>query len=354
MAHSKLALLGLLVAGCHATGPDGAEPIAKGDRHFGIHVTQASDNDYLRAFQAARATGMDMLPLALSWTEVETPSGWDFATLDLIASFFGSHGLPLFLTITSPINTIVATVPSAYQGMAYDDPRLIAGFNRLLDSVRVHLSNVRIDVLILGNEIDATLGTDPGAWARYQAFFEATAARARQLWGQTLVGATITRDGLDLPGVGAAVDRLIAASDLASLTYYPLATDLSVRSPTVAADDVAHVVGRIVDRPIYFQEVGYPTSPMLGSSEDMQRQFATEVFKAWDRYPTRIKYFGWLWLTDLSAQQTDDLIRYYGLGGSPLTVKFGEYLRTLGLRRYDGAGKSAYATVTELLQARGW
>ena len=36
-------------------------------------------------------------------------------------------------------------------------------------------------------------------------------------------------------------------------------------------------------------------------------RIATEVFKAWDRYPTRIKYFGWLWLTDLSPQQTDDL-----------------------------------------------
>ena len=352
---ARLALAVILVSGCQATGPGDPTPVARGSRHFGIHVTPAADNNYLKAFQSARAAGMDMVPLAISWNEIEAAAGWDFATLDLVAAFYGSQGLPLFLTITSPINTVVSTVPVAYQGLPYDDPRLIAGFAGLLDSIRTHLGSLPISVLVLGNEIDATLGSDPADWARYQVLFEAGKARARQLWGPSLaVGTTITRDGLDLANVGAAIDRLIAASDMASITYYPLTPTLSVRSPTTASTDFDRVVQRITARPIYFQEIGYPTSTALGSSDDMQQQFAAEVFKAWDRYPERIKYIGWLWLTDLSQQQTDDLLRYYGITGSPLAFKFGEYLRTLGLRRYDGAVKPGYPGVAAALKARGW
>ena len=351
---ARLALV-LLAAGCQTTGPDTPPTVAKGSRRFGIHITEAADGDYGRAFQAARATKMDMLPFSFSWPTVETPTGWDLSILDIANAFFGPVGLPIYLTLSSPINTVVSEVPSAFRGLRYDDPRLIAGFNRLLDSVRAHTPALRIEVLILGNEIDGLLGTDPAAWARYQTFFEATKAHAKQLWGPaTAVGTTITRDGLELAGVGSAIDRLIAASDLASVTYYPINSDFSVRGPAGAGADFDRVLGRIADRPIYFQVVGYPTSEALGSSEGRQEQFAAEVFRAWDRYPTRIKYVGWLWLTDLSAEQTAAFAKYYGIAGSPVAFKFGEYLRTLGLRRHDGADKPGYAALTALLRARGW
>ena len=49
-----------------------------------------------------------------------------------------------------------------------------------------------------------------------------------------------------------------------------------------------------------------------------------------------------------------DLVRYYGITGSPLAFKFDEYLRTRGLRRYDGAAKAGYPGVVAALKARGW
>lgn len=351
----RAALIAGLVAGCRATEPDQPAAVPKGDRHFGIHVTAAADNDYVRAYQAARAAGVDWTAFAINWTAVETPTGWDTSTLETADAFFGAQGLPLFFTILSPINTTVPEVPVALRGLPYDDPRMIAGFNRLLDTIRVHTPHLRIEVLILGNEIDATLGSDPAAWARYQAFFEATRAKAKQLWGPALaVAPTITRDGLSTPGVGAAIDRLIAAADVASITYYPLTSDVTMRAPATAGPDIDQVVARIAAKPIYFQEVGFSTSSANGSSDEWQRQFAEEVFKAWDRHADRIKYFGWLWLTDLSAQQTDELVRYYGFQGSAPAQRFGEYLRTLGLRNHDGSAKPAYTAVTSLLRVRGW
>lgn len=350
-----LVAFGLLVAACGSTGPDTPAPVAKGDRHFGIHVTAAADGDYVRAYQAARDAGIDLFPLALNWTDLEKPTGWDLATLDIADAFFGPQGLPIYLTITSPINTIVPEVPSRLDGLAFDDAQVIAGFEALLDSIHGHTSHLEIRTLIIGNEIDATLGDDPAAWARYRTFFEATRDHAKSLWGPSLaVGATLTRDGLSRSAVGAAIDGLIAASDLASITYYPIAGDFVVRGPSVAGADLDGVVARIASKPIYFQEVGYPSSSVIGGSEETQRQFAEAVFEAWDRHPDRIKYFAWLWLTDLSAQQTADLVRYYGAEGTAIATNLGEYLRTLGLRRHDGGPKPAYTAIAEMLRARGW
>ena len=347
-------LLSAVLAGCQSTGPTPPDVVAKGDRRFGVHITEASDRDFGRAFQSARATGMDLVPFGLPWTAIETPGGWDTNLLQIANTFFAAQGLPLYFTVLSPINTIVAEVPAAYRGMAADDPRLIAGFNRFLDTLRAYTPRLAIDVLILGNEIDATLGADPAAWARYQTFFEATRAHAKARWGPTLrVGATLTLSALNLGGVTTAIDRLVAASDLASVTYYPLTNDFGVRAPTDAQADIDRVVARFPDRPIYFQEIGYPTSSTLGSSDEKQREFAAQVFTAWDRHSSRIKYVGWLWLTDLSPQATADLVSYYGVGGT-IAVRFGEYLRTLGIRNHDGTSKSAYTALTELLEARGW
>jgi hypothetical protein len=59
----------------------------------------------------------------------------------------------------------------------------------------------------------------------------------------------------------------------------------------------------------------------------------------------------WLWLTDLSQEQTDQLLIYYGFPGA---TTFGEYLRTLGARRYDGTEKPALVELRRQLTARGW
>jgi hypothetical protein len=351
----RIAIAAVLLGGCQSTGPADPAPTARGGRHFGFHVTAAADNDYVKAFQTARGAGMDLLPLALSWNEVETPTGWNFATLDLIATFYASQGVPLYLNVTSPINTTVSTVPARYQSMTYDDPRLIAGFAGLLDSIKTHLGALPVAAMMLGNEIDATLGNNLAAWAQYQMLFEAAKARARQLWGPSLeVGAAITRDGLEIAGAQAAIDRLVAASDIASVTYYPLNPDLTVRPPSTAASDFDRVVQRLGSKPICFQEVGYPTSNLLNSSDEKQRQFVVEVFRAWDRYATQVRFVGWLWLTDLSQQQTDDLVRYYSLSGSSFATQFGEFLRTLGLRTYSGQAKPGFTEVASQLKARGW
>jgi hypothetical protein len=161
---------------------------------------------------------MNAVPFGLPWTAVETDSGWNPSLLETANLFFGAQGLPLYLVILSPINTTVAEVRSLPRP-GPGRPGARRRVHRFLDSLRSRLSGVQLDALILGNEIDATLGDDPLAWDRFQRFFDGARDRARTRWGPALrIGATSPRMGWSGSPLGPAIDRLIAASDLASIT----------------------------------------------------------------------------------------------------------------------------------------
>ena len=102
-------------------------------------------------------------------------------------------------------------------------------------------------------------------------------------------------------------------------------------------------------------EVGYPTAEACASSEAQQAAFVDAVLAAWDRHAARIPFVAFLWLTDLSPADADALTRlYFGDTPFPTRARFREYLRTLGLRRHDGADKPALGTLRRALAARGW
>lgn len=104
------------------------------------------------------------------------------------------------------------------------------------------------------------------------------------------------------------------------------------------------------EKPVYMMEVGYPSSSICQSSEQKQAEFIQQVFYAWDNYQDRIKYINFLWLHDLSASQVIRFQQYYGLS----EPKFGEFLRTLGLRTYESTGvdKKAFSILVSQAKLR--
>ncbi len=84
------------------------------------------------------------------------------------------------LTI-APIDSNRVRLPDDLQGRASDDPQAFGRFERLLDYVITQLGDVKPCVLVIGNEVDAALGSDAGAWARVPTFNDATSAYAHGL-----------------------------------------------------------------------------------------------------------------------------------------------------------------------------
>ena len=338
-----------------ATGDDTTGVESKGSRHFGLHVTETETGGYDQAFSLAKRAGMDVIPLALAWTQIQTDHGFDGSILDAANAYYSAQNIPVHLTITSPINTNIADVPTSLRGLSLDDARVIAAFRVLLDSVHARLSRVQLHTFIIGNEIDATLGADDRAWSAYQTFFDSSRAYARKLWGAGLrVSSTTTFNGVKQNVAPFA--RFVNDLDFLSVTYYPLNANFTVRSNADVAGDIALVLDRFPTKPVQFAEVGLPSSATDGSSEDNQAAFVGEIFHVWDAHASRIPFVAYLWSSDLSEQQAQSFVAYYGATGAPDTERFKEYLRTLGLRRFPGGGadKPGFIRLKQELSRRGW
>jgi hypothetical protein len=134
------------------------------------------------------------------------------------------------------------------------------------------------------------------------------------------------------------------------LTYYPLNADFSVREPQVVHEDFAKLVELFPSKPIYILEAGYPSSPLLGSSEAKQADFVQEIFKAWDTYIGHIKLLDFLWLHDIPPAVVEELGDYYGLRDETFLA----YLATLGLRTFEGQDKEAFRVLSLEAESRGW
>ena len=348
-----------LAAACGAspadTHSDTSAVELKGARHFGIHVSQTETGGYDAAFSLAKRAGMDVVPLSLSWTQIQTDHGFDGSILDAANSYYSAQNVPIHLTIASPINTNVADLPSSVRGLAFDDARVIGAFRVLLDSVHARLSRVQLHTFIIGNEIDATLGADDRAWSAYQTFFDSARSYARALWGPSLrVSSTLTFNGVKQGAVP--LMRFVNDLDFVSVTYYPLNGDFTVRQNADVATDVALVLDRFPTKQVQFAEVGLPSSATNESSEENQAAFVTQIFRAWDAHADRIPFMAYLWLSDLSEQSAQSFVAYYGASGAPNSERFKEYLRTLGLRSFPGAGtdKLGFTRLQQELSSRGW
>ena len=340
----RLGLL-LLLALAACGGGDGA-PVVTGTRALGLHVGEAQDGDYDAAMDLALGAGVSVAHLSFSWTDIETsPQVYGNAFLGVANVYYPARGVTLHLTL-QPINTVRTEVPADLAGLAWDDPQMILRFNQLLDFVFAQIPAVELGVLAIGNEVDGVL-VSAADYAAYKTFFQATRAHARTLRPGLRIGVTAMFDGL----TGAPRDWLVdlnAAADFVSVTYYPMAAGM-VRAPTVVDGDFAALVALYPQKAIVVQECGYPSSPDCGGTEQMQRDFVVEAFRAWDAH-AGIEHVSFFKQTDWSDATVDEFLVYYGLA----TPEFRGFLASLGMRHWDGTAKPAWDAFVAEAAARGY
>jgi hypothetical protein len=328
-----------------------AQPLPKGERLLSMDLTWAENSDFGEAFTLAKASGIQATNISLQWDELE-PSPGQYTSPDNLLqnanSFFSTQDIAVSLMVGF-IDTNNLRLPSDLAQKPFDDPETIERFKRLLDYVFTEIPDLELTSLSLGNEIDGYLATDKKLWQQYSHFFREASAYAKTKRASLIVGSKVTFAGL----TGSAYtlsSSIVTTSDAVMLTYYPLNADFTVKNPRVVFDDFARLVQAFPDKPIYILEAGYPSSLLLGSSEEKQADFVQNVFRAWDEQAAYIKLIDFLWLHDIVPALVAELGGYYGLKDE----KFLAYLATLGLRTFDGRDKQAFRAFQQEAQARGW
>lgn len=346
----------LFVAQSHAQ-------ISKGDRILAYQVDMAENQNYDVDFGLAKDACMESIHFSSVWTSYEPNAGNYDANfianfLDLIDLYMPLQGMQVELQI-APVNTNVLELPADLVGTPFNDPALIDRFKILLDTVFAHIPNVELSALNIGNESDIYFGSNATLYNEFSTFLDSIIPYAQQLYfnlhGTELkVGTVFTMDGLLNSTTANLCQSVNANRDIVALTYYPLEPNFHMEQPSVVATDFADLIAMYPNpsKPIYFTECGYASSATCSSSEAQQADFFTEVFNAWDTYYANIKYLTIFKTTDYSPADIQIFETYYGISDPA----FLEYLRTLGVRTWNGAGtdKLGFERIKCELEARNW
>lgn len=331
-------------------------PLLSSGTHVGIIYSPsdpAAKEVLDAAFGETLAAGADVYELSSSWADLEpSPGEINIETLKPYLDILKSLNIKPYLALKT-IDTVTLNLPSDLadgelkDGRHFNDHLILDRFHHLMDALVPLLVESGTFFISVGNEVDSWLAVHPDEVQPYIEFVASTRDYIHSIEPRMGVGATITYGGI-AAGLDFIPD-LLAVSDAAAFTYYPLNPDFTVRDPSTAADDLALMVKVAGDLPILFQEIGYPSgylpTPSNNSSPEKQSRFFAEFFAAVERYP-QIRFISVLHLSDWSEDECDFFAGYYGSDAAA----FKEYLCSLGLWTVDGQPKPAYQTFLDALK----
>jgi hypothetical protein len=297
--------------------------------------------------------GIQGVQLMLDWKDIETAPGvYDTAILQMIDSYYSKKGLAVSLTIR-PVDAIHKNVPADLMQTRFDDPQMIYRFARLLEVLFANLPDVTLASVGIGNEVDEYFRVNPETLPHYKIFYDYAVYKAKSLRPDVKVGVTANLHALTTSLNAGLLEYLNEFSDVVLVLYYPMRFDFTVRGPSVVAGDIDALTARYWYKPIHFREAGYPTSAQTGGSDEQQRQFIAEMFKAWDAHVEQIELISFFRLTDFAPGQVDYYAAYYQQSAS---AQFRAFLASLGLRTWFGYGswKPGFLQFHAETEARGW
>lgn len=314
--------------------------VTPANNFIGIDISTQPQNasfNYDSCFVLGTSLGMSRVGLFQNWTSLETaPNTFNLSILDIANIYYPAYNMPLKLTLT-PIHTNNLEVPSDLTSTAFSDPVFINRFKTLLDSVKVHMPDVTISSLVIGSEHDVYMGTNAALWSQYTTFYDSVSVYAKTLWPGLKVATELTFTGITTYNTFA--QALNTNSDYIGISYYPLKNDFTVKPVSTIPTDFATLVGLYPSKPLCFYQYGYPSSPTCNSSEAQQAEFISQTFTTWDTYASNVNMINFTWLHDLDIAAVDHYGKYYGI----TDTKFLEFLRTIGLRTWDGSGTDKLA-----------
>lgn len=348
-----VSFMSLLLFGCEKQPDlplfcDHEEAPPKGDRLVGLDLLNLSESgSFDDNINLGKDLGIDYISLHVLWSDLEPEPG-SYAdphdALLLLGQYAADNDLKFSLTIR-PIDLTGKTVPTDLTTTRFNDTKMISRFKSLLDYVFTRLDSTVLLNVMIGNEIDGyNTSAEPASfWEDYGVFLQEMKDYLPMQMGYTgtLYGLTDNPEPFQ---------ELLSSVDILGVTYYPLESDFTVKSPEVVLQELRQFTQTFTDIDIYLQEAGYPSDKRNNSSESQQAIFYCKLLTAWDSLSHRIKAANIIRLYDLSKQEAQNSAAAYNIGNRA----FCEYLRSLGIREFDNNPKHAYGVIWEGLEARGW
>ncbi|NIJ52934.1 hypothetical protein [Dyadobacter arcticus] len=239
----------------------------------------------LAAVDDVSSKGINLFGMSPEWPELEaSPSVYSLQNqivnpLTLIDP--DQKKFKSYILVLKVIDSNRKTIPSDLMARSFDDPLVINRFKTLIDNISTLPSINRISHILIGNEVDGFLNTNPLQLSAFSAFYQQSINHIHAKIPHVKVGTIITFNSLvDHPAI---FDLLAPASDFICYTYYP--TDNSnpnwkMRPPSDAITDIALMAKKAGGKSFAFTEIGYPSSVENNSSQELQQRFVENMFDA--------------------------------------------------------------------------
>ncbi|MDQ5871839.1 MAG: hypothetical protein M3547_06485 [Acidobacteriota bacterium] len=237
----------------------------------------ASAADRQRALDQARATGVSVLALEVSWPAAEPrPRKYDVADVVRAARLLRQSGATLHLDLPL-VDGRGRQVPADLSASRFDDPKLAARLGRLFEALGPALLD--FSTLSLGNEADSYFAARPEELTAYLRLFGGAVEFLGKAAPRLLVGvATAAPMDSRAPGVAA---RLHEKSPAVFFVYAPFvaAAPFTHRPPGTLESDWKSILAAAAGRPAAFTEVSFSSSPENGSTPAKQADFVRRMRK---------------------------------------------------------------------------
>lgn len=325
-------------------------PLPMNDRFWGVELSPNDSMDQDSAFFLARRAGASGVTRALSWDQIEVEAGvlQDPSSILYYDNIMYKYYPMRYILILPAIDTDSSRVPAFLKGRPLDDSLVVAHYLAMVDFALSKLTDITVDAIALGNETDNYLKEHPSLWPPFLSFYRQAADGIRLRHPGLRVSIKTTWFGMKY------FDRehvleMNQSSDLILVNYYLLDTLMQVADPLRLHVDFDTLCSLFPGRQIYFTEFGCPSSDsFVGGSEEIQRRFVTEAFRAWDNHADQVKCVYFFWLNDIPSSWLDAYAMYYGLDAP----WFMAWLGSLGLRTRDNRDKPAWLALQEEFRAR--
>ena len=282
----------------------------------------------------------------VTWGQIEiSPGKYNMQdTIDgpmTFASQYHFNGVGL---IVKMIDTNTLTMPADLENNSFDDPVVQQRFLAMLQAIAQDPSSKRINYILLGNEVDLYLGSNPTQASGFVALLQTGINLIHQEMPWVKVGTITTSSALNNPAL---FQELTQFSDFIDYTYYP-ATASQMLPVSQVPGDLNRMAAAAGTKPFAFTEIGYSSSPALHSSQKAQGDFVNTVFNTLGQYRNRIAFVSWSSLADPSPQSCQSYASQQSLSAS---TNYCAFLDNLGLLTNTGTPKQAwYAFVQDLSQ----
>jgi hypothetical protein len=295
--------------------------------------------DKIEARLTTIAAGARMVIVSLPWRDLA--AGGDAAVAPEIA-FYEQHNKEVLFNLAF-VDRKEDARPDDLAMLAWDSPELQTAAEAAIQGVLEKFGK-SLSVVTLGRDVDVFIDAHPSEREAIEAFVNHMTFYTRghpAAPSDLRVAAAVSFEGAAV-SPSPSYEALLAASDVAALSYLPGLGKDAVAPASVVAGDLDSMIAASGGKPILLQAVGYPSDPIVQSSPEKQHLFY-QTF--WSALAPRRSAFTWVNVFELHDLGPAACEAYAAAQGEMLGGPSAAFFCSLGLFSTEGEEKPAWSEV---------